>query len=140
MDRFWSKVDQSGDCWEWRASKRRGYGQFRYDGHYQLAHRVAWQLENGPIPTDDSYHGMCVLHSCDNRSCVNPEHLFLGSANDNMQDKVSKGRQYTKLTKEDIPRIKDMLSCGARQVDIADWFGVSHRTISRISTGEAWNI
>ena len=90
MDRFWNKVSKSDDCWEWLAHKNpKGYGKFRYAGaNGCLAHRVSWELEYGDIPD-----GMHVLHRCDNPSCVRPDHLFLGTNKDNVEDRVSKGRQ-----------------------------------------------
>ena len=88
-ERFWSKVDKSGDCWIWTAYKRPdGYGQFGFEGTQHKAHRVSWVLANGTIP-----EGLHVLHRCDVRECVNPEHLFLGTNTDNMRDMIEKGRQ-----------------------------------------------
>jgi hypothetical protein len=91
--RFWSKVDRSGGpdaCWSWRASLQGGgYGQFRFRGRNDLAHRVAYILTKGELPADKPH----VLHTCDNRPCCNPAHLFAGTALDNMRDKVAKGRQ-----------------------------------------------
>ncbi len=71
MERFWSKVDKSGECWEWTASKMSaGYGQFSLDGRLWLAHRVAYELLVGEIP-----EGLQIDHLCRNRACVNPDHL-----------------------------------------------------------------
>jgi len=71
MKRFWEKVDQSGDCWEWKATKQpKGYGLFGLEGQSRLAHRVAYELTIGPIP-----EGLVIDHLCRNRSCVNPAHM-----------------------------------------------------------------
>jgi hypothetical protein len=86
--RFWKKVDTSGECWEWRASLwGGGYGCFWTGEKRALAHRVSWELAHGEIPS-----GMCVCHSCDNKLCVRPDHLFLGTQRDNVQDAIKKNR------------------------------------------------
>lgn len=94
-ERFWSKVDRSGDCWMWTASRNAsGYGRFggSNSGGSYLAHRMCWELHNGPIPD-----GLCVLHRCDNPACVNPAHLWLGTRDDNNKDKTAKGRNVSPL-------------------------------------------
>ncbi len=93
-DRFWKFVDKKSndDCWNWTGGKMgNGYGSLRVSnkqGSHVYAHRLSWELHNGPIPK-----GMQVLHHCDNPSCVNPNHLFIGTASDNMRDMDSKNRR-----------------------------------------------
>jgi hypothetical protein len=88
MERFWNKVERGDGCWEWRGAKSRfGYGRFIVGRNNRLAHRVAWAATRGEIPV-----GMNVCHRCDNPSCVNPDHLFLGTQRDNVRDMHEKGR------------------------------------------------
>lgn len=96
--RFWTKVQKSDACWEWTgAVTRAGYGHFAWyenDQHRQGgAHRYSWMLAFGHIP-----EAMLVCHRCDNRRCVRPEHLFLGTFTDNEHDKIAKGRKRNQNT------------------------------------------
>lgn len=100
------------DCWEWTGyTNGTGYGRMRVMGRKILAHRISWELHN----QRDIPDGLCVLHTCDNRKCVNPEHLWLGTYLDNAQDKETKGRgnqpkgmaqRKAKLTDEQVLEIR----------------------------------
>ncbi len=84
ITKFWTRVKIKGllDCWVWQGHCLSfGYGQARFDGKRQVAHRIAWQITYGPIP-----QGLFVLHKCDNPPCVNPTHLYVGTHTDNMRD------------------------------------------------------
>lgn len=86
--RFWSKVNKSDNCWEWRAGRNtKGYGVFNMENAPRLAHRVAYEMLCGKIPA-----GLFLCHHCDNPACVRPDHMFIGTASDNNWDMVRKGR------------------------------------------------
>lgn len=134
-------VKTAGGCWEWRLSLQwTGYGMYR-DGEKTLrAHRGAWEAAHGPIPA-----GQWVLHKCDNRKCVNPDHLFLGDRTANTSDMVAKRRQavgsrhgHSKLTEADVSIIKWCLDAGVVQARLAALYGVDAAVMSRIKTGAAW--
>ena len=150
IKRFWKKVDKESEkpCWIWTASRNRngqGYGQFGINYKIYVAHRIAYILQHKEIP-DDLY----VCHSCDNIICVNPDHLRLGTHQDNMNDMKNKGRSpksksfgeqngKAKLTKENVNEIKKLLKEGnLTQSIIGEKFNVSRENISAISRGKTW--
>jgi hypothetical protein len=137
--RFWSKVDMSGDCWMWTAAvnKRWGYGAFSIRGAVRRAHRIAWEIVNGPIPDD-----LHVCHACDNRACVNPAHLFIGTRADNMQDMIRKGRDpkpNARLTPEQIKVIRCRWTAGGiTHTKLAAEYGVCRQAIGKIVNRMRW--
>ena len=149
--RFWPKVckGQADDCWEWTGClNRNGYGHMRGHGNPLLAHRASWLIARGPIPG-----GADVLHSCDNRRCVNPAHLWLGTHQDNMADMVAKGRQAkgeacsrkgeahhaAKLTNAIVTQIRARYAAGGvSQRALGAEYGVSQRSIHAVIKGECW--
>jgi hypothetical protein len=138
-----------GDCWLWKGAQHgTGYGVVCYDGRTTLAHRVSWEIHFGPIPKHNSYHGMCVLHKCDNRACVNPNHLFLGTQDDNMKDMRSKNRDVSadrsrtvfKLTPAKVMEIRQDLLDGKLSLrGIGRKHGVTHNSIWLIKVGKQWS-
>lgn len=143
-ERFWAKVDKTGECWVWTASKRtNGYGQIGSTGgrwRPLQAHRVSWVLHFGPIPD-----GLWVLHRCDNRPCVRPDHLFLGTVTDNNRDMVAKGRAIkpeqhargerastAKLTADQVRELRAAHAAGESAKSLAARFGISTVMVGRI--------
>lgn len=128
-------------CWPWIAGKGiGGYGRIRVGSKTRYAHRVSFEMHCGPIP-----NGMFVCHSCDNPSCINPKHLFLGTPAENMADRDAKGRQahqrgeinpLAKLTEADVLAIRS--AKGRLQRELAAQYGVSRGHISFIRTGRKW--
>ena len=142
-ERFWKHVDKLSDdeCWNWVGHKNeKGYGMISYDGKTSSkAHRVMWEREYGKIPD-----GLHVLHICDNPSCVNPNHLRLGTHQDNMIDMTVKGRAHRislgklPLTGDDIKEIRRRWGDGEIMKTIAFDFDVSESTISNIVHSRSW--
>lgn len=141
-ERFWPKVQKTDGCWEWIGARQgpNGYGNFYYNGQAGTAHRYSYQLHYGPIPD-----GLQVLHTCDNRPCVRPDHLFAGSHVDNMRDMLRKGREANgersgsrKITAVIARAIWACHATGEPLDDIAARYGVSVTTVSVIGNGKTW--
>ncbi len=143
-ERFWAKVDRFGDneCWRWIGSiDTRGYGTIGADGGRPLlrAHRVSYEIASGPIPL-----GLVVCHICDNRSCVNPCHLFAATQRENCLDMIRKGRRHSskgehnpaaKLTPAQVIAIRNDRR---RHNVVAAVFGVGPTTVASIRKGQSW--
>lgn len=138
FDTKW-KLDEVTGCWLWTAAKARRSGNYEqpiigtWRSRTENAHRIAWMLHRGPIPD-----GLSVLHHCDTPLCVNPDHLFLGTHQDNMTDMVQKGRNSTKLTAESIPTIRQRYDAGERPIDLAAEYGVTPTLIVYVGKRKTW--
>lgn len=149
LERFWNRVNKDGpvcyehlgQCWEWVGPRlENGYGKFGQQG---LTHRYSWVIHNDSIPD-----GLQVLHKCDNRCCVNPDHLFVGTPNDNMQDKIAKGNQVRgedqgshKLTEDEVKEIRrryKRYSHTNGSGALAKEFNVSLTQIWRVAKSKHW--
>ena len=132
------------NCWNWIGSKDRdGYGVFGHHRNKQIrAHRASYSFYIGEIPNK-----MMICHSCDNPSCINPKHLFVGTAKDNTQDMIKKQRRpvlfgsnhpNAKLTEHQAHEIKQLRKQNVLLTDIANQFGISFQTVSSIAKGTTW--
>ncbi len=148
---FWSKVGITSsikDCWNWRGAKKpKGYGNIRVNKKYLTAHRVAFEVANGPIP-----EGLIVCHVCDNPACCNPNHLMLGTIKSNAADMVLKNRHTkhltasrgsknvnAKLTESQIIEIRSLHKLeGTRAIELAERFEVTSSTIRNILNNKTW--
>lgn len=134
-------INAENGCWEWNGKLTvNGYGFLKIGGRLAVAHRVSWILSRGAIR-----NGMFICHKCDNRRCVNPEHLFEGTAKENTQDAVSKGRithgedlWSARLTVEKVLLIKQLSSTGMTQLRIAEMFNVRRATVGDILAQKTW--
>lgn len=143
-EHMWLYVNRfAAGCWNWKGScDEKGYGMFQFSGNRVHTHRLAYELVFGEIPS-----GLCVCHKCDNPGCCRPDHLFLGTHSDNMQDMVAKGRNavrqggkhsMAKLTAIQVEEIRELCRKGYLQKEIASRFGVSAPTVSAIHNGRLW--
>lgn len=142
LDRFWSKVNKTKDCWNWLAGTQRGYGAFWTGRILMRAHRFSWCIHNGDVTA------MHVLHHCDNPLCVRPDHLFTGSNMDNIKDRMNKGRSgvsglrgethgCSKLTDTHV-RVLRAYYPAIEQMELAEIFGLTQGHVSAIIRRAAW--
>lgn len=136
VQRFQKNVIKKEGCWCWKGSiHKTGYAPFKsYGGKNGTAHRASWIIYKGEIPKDKY-----VLHKCDNRQCVNPEHLFLGTAKDNAEDRQEKKRGKSgKLTENKVVEIRNLYNIGVRPKRLCIDYDVSSVTIWKIVTRKTW--
>jgi hypothetical protein len=154
-DRFWRHVQKGDGCWEWQGTRNWfNYGLFWDTAAGQLrAHRVSWELTNGPIPDR-----MNVCHQCDNPPCVRPDHLYLGDQKRNIGDAVARGRmpsgedhhlakidqwgaknKHAKLTEGDVIEIRRRYLAGESKHTIAPDFGIHPNHVNRVVSGLQWS-
>lgn len=139
-ERFWSFVDKGGECWLWTGGTNyppKDYGHLKVEGRTVLAHRFSYELHKGPVPD-----GMSVCHSCDTPRCVNPNHLWVGTAADNSADMLAKGRHTihaAKLTPAEVRTIRRLRSeKGYTYEALGERFGVSGVAIRYAVTRKTW--
>ena len=144
QERFWSKVNIAPGCWEWRASlTKTGYGQFAVRPRVWKAHRWIFEQLNGPVPST-----VFICHTCDNRICVNPWHLFAGTPKDNMQDCSRKGRVRgftrgeanpdAKLTENEVRAVRALYAAAHEPTPIGRLFGIAKTTVMAICARRKW--
>ena len=142
-DRLWERVEFTPTCWLWKgATAPMGwYGHLAYRGRHLAAHRLSWELANGPIPD-----GLQVLHRCDVPRCVRPDHLFLGSTLDNMGDAALKGRMHpgeangiAKLTEDAVRSIRrEYHGVRGDLVRLAREHGVTEGAVRQVVRFQTW--
>jgi hypothetical protein len=172
INAFWRKVEKLGTeagCWIWTAAQDRdGYGVFGGGNQHVAikqqqfrAHRLSWEITHGEIPISESGKPLCVLHRCDTPSCVNPEHLWLGTPKQNRIDCFTKGRakiasgerhmwhgsghlqqgsknRMAKLNEVQVSEIKTLLKQGLTHAKVGQIYGVSRRSVGSIANNQAW--
>lgn len=147
-NRLWSKVRRSAEadgCWEFDGCRLPwGYGcigRGGAGGRVEKAHRIAWELTHGPIPS-----GMLVCHRCDNPPCCRPDHLFLGTDRDNCHDMLRKGRKRQgvmsrkKISRNDAVDIRALAAFGATRSTLGREYDLSPGTLSQIINGRTWKV
>lgn len=140
IERFYNhvRVGKPNECWEWIGEST--CPLFRFDGKCTSATRFAFWIATGIHPGE-----LFVCHSCDNRRCVNPRHLWLGTSKDNLQDAAKKGRMQhgnkhylAKLTENDVREIREKRTSGSTQRQLAETYNVSSMCISHVVNRKTW--
>ena len=139
-ERFFKHVNKTDTCWLWTGQiSDYGYGVFSNKIFGRATHRISWKLHNGDIKDD-----LCVLHKCDVRNCVNPDHLFLGTHRDNVYDAISKNR-YNRTRGEDVfgsklkrNQVIEIRHSNEKNSVLAKRYGIAPSNIHRIKKGKAW--
>jgi len=147
VTKFWKQVEKGHRCWLWIGhTNRDGYGRLAvYHRGMQLAHRISWEIHNGPIPD-----GLNVLHHCDIPACVNPSHLYLGTQKDNVRDMIVRGRANwenrkageengnAKLTETEVREIRKLHAIGNSTRRLARIYQVGKTTVKHVVNRDTW--
>jgi hypothetical protein len=152
LSRLLARLDKTDTCWIWKGYRHPfGYGNIRVGGVTKLTHRVSYELHTGPIPD-----GLHVLHRCDNPPCCNPDHLYVGTNDDNTRDRITRGRGATgsrchpykpvfgemransRLKESDVVYIREQAALGVSSGELAEMFKIHAATISCIIRGKKW--
>lgn len=134
-ERFWSKVEKSDGCWIWKGAITQGYGRFWVADQRRLvaAHRISYEFAFGKFDA-----ALLVCHTCDNPRCVRPDHLFLGTHEENMHDMVLKGRNSNQRGRLTAGQVVELLASNETVTALALRFGVGRPTIYKIRSGKIW--
>lgn len=142
FDQFWA-LELGTGCHQWSGGTSKGYGVLKWNGKNTKAYRFAYERTNGPVPK-----GMHVLHRCHNTRCVNPQHLYIGTHQDNMHDRLLAGHYTTnasgerhhnaKLTRSEAEEIRRLVSGGMFQRDAGRIFGIKQQNVSDIVHRKIW--
>lgn len=135
--RFWSKVDvrrSMSDCWPWTASTANGYGHMKHKGQMFRSNRICWEIVNEELLGDRQ-----ALHTCDNKLCCNPSHIYAGTAAQNSADVHVRSRRDTnKLSIREVTEIRRRLNLGEPVAEVADAFGIERGHAHRIKRRKSW--
>jgi len=140
QERFWGRVRKTEGCWFWEgALTSHGYGEFVYKGVNWRAHKLAWFLTYGTVPDGLKSMAAVLMHSCDNKRCVNVKHLKADTQGENMRDMLRKGRKRSaKLVPAQVIVIRSRHRAGESIADLAKDYGVGKHVVQHITAGRTW--